>query len=65
MTRKSYWKKAAEPVEAAQRFLAPLVAFVGRGEDEPPARPHVFKIVDEHGDVREVFAPPGHISRWP
>jgi hypothetical protein len=25
----------------------------------------VFKIVDEHGDVREVFAPPGHISRWP
>jgi hypothetical protein len=38
------------------------VAFIGRGEDEPPVRPWTFKIVDEHGVEREVYAPPGRVT---
>ena len=41
-----------------------LIAFVGRSENEPPERPRVFKIVDENGNEREVYAPPGHVVRW-
>jgi hypothetical protein len=61
--RKGTWPKI-EPAEQAKRLIAPLVAFVG-GEDEHQPRQRRFKIVDEHGNEREVYAPPGHISRWP
>jgi hypothetical protein len=50
------------PEGRVERFLAPLVAFIGG--DEPEGRPTRFKIVDEHGNEREVYAPPGHINRW-
>jgi hypothetical protein len=62
----SYWKTKPEAAgEQVRRIAEPLVAFIGRGEDEPPVRPHVFKIVDEHGVEREVYAPPGNVTRWP
>jgi hypothetical protein len=51
--------------EQVKRLLEPLIAVIRHGEGEPPVRPHVFKIVDEHGNEREVFAPPGHVTRWP
>jgi hypothetical protein len=59
----SYWK-TKPAVEQARQLLEPLVAFIGRGEDEPPVRPWTFKIVDEHGVEREVYAPPGRVMRW-
>jgi hypothetical protein len=36
---------------------------IGRSEPEPPVRPHVFTIVDEHGVEREVFAPRGYVTQ--
>ena len=59
----SYWK--SKPAgEQARRLLEPLIAFVSRDPaDEPPERPHVFTIVDEHGVEREVFAPRGYITQ--
>jgi hypothetical protein len=63
----SYWKTTAEAAgEQVRRALSlPLALLVGRGEDEPPERPHVFTIVDEYGVEREVYAPPGRVTRWP
>jgi hypothetical protein len=48
-------------------LLEPLLAVIGHGEPEPPppARAHVFKILDEHGNEREFYAPPTHVTRWP
>lgn len=53
------------PEQPLRRLLEPLVAFIGRGEDEPPERPHRFTIVDEHGNEREVVAPRGQVMHWP
>jgi hypothetical protein len=71
----SYWKKkAVEPAQAtgarmrardAIKRAVDTVVFAVINHNEPPARPHVFKIVDEHGVEREVYAPPGHVTRWP
>jgi hypothetical protein len=45
-------------------MLEPLIAFVsGDSTDEPRQRPRTFTIVDENGDEREVFAPPGNVTR--
>ena len=61
----SYWKTestaAGEPVK---RLVAPLVYFI-RHDEQPPERPHVFKIVDADGTEREVYAPRGQVTRWP
>jgi hypothetical protein len=51
------------PEGRVERFLAPLVAFIGRGEDE--RRPTRFKIIDQNGVEREVYAPPPRAYRWP
>jgi hypothetical protein len=62
--RKGTWPKI-EPVEQAKRLIAPLVAFVGGDEDEQPTRQSVFTIRDAEGNTRQVYAPPGTITRWP
>ena len=63
----SHWKtKALEPAPAVRRAVDAVVfAVINHGEDEPPVRPWTFKILDEHGVEREVYAPPGHVTRWP
>lgn len=46
--------------------MEPLLAIIRHDEgDESPERPHVFKVVDKHGNEREVYAPLGHVTRWP
>jgi hypothetical protein len=63
----SYWKaKSAAAGEQVKRLVVPFFAFVSRGEEEPPERPHVFRIIDEDGNEREVFAPPGpgQVTHW-
>lgn len=63
----SYWKAKTEAVgEQVKHAAEVLVAFVSREPaDEPPERPRTFTILDEHGVEREVFAPPGRVTRWP
>jgi hypothetical protein len=61
----SYWKTtSAAAGEQVKRLAAPFFAVIHHGE-QPSERPHVFTITDEHGDAREVFAPPGQVTRWP
>jgi hypothetical protein len=61
----SYWKtKSAAAGEPVKRLVAPFFAFI-RHEESPPARPHVLTIIDEQGNEREVYAPPGRVTRWP
>jgi hypothetical protein len=47
------------PHEPIKRAVEALVALIRRGEVEPPVRPHVFTIEDEHGVERKMFAPSG------
>ena len=63
--KKGNWPKEIEQgaEQGLRRLLEPLIAVI-RHEDEPPKRPYVFKIVDEHGSEREVFAPRGRFTRW-
>jgi hypothetical protein len=58
-----YWKTTTEAAgEQLRKVVEPLIAFVRHGEPEPPVQPRVFRIVDENGVEKEVFAPPGNVS---
>jgi hypothetical protein len=60
----SYWKTTLAG-EQVKRVLEPLLAVIRHGGEEPPERPRVFTIVDENGNEREVYAPPGRVTPWP
>jgi hypothetical protein len=51
MTRRSYWKKAAEPVETIRRWVAPLIFTTG-DEDKDARDPR-------HLHPNGTYAPPG------
>jgi hypothetical protein len=63
--RKKQWKAGRweTPGGPVSRVVEVLWAFLGH--DDAPERPRRFRIVDEDGVEREVFAPPGHVTRWP
>ena len=61
----SYWKtKSTAAGQQVKRLVAPLFTVIHH-DDQPPERPHVFKIAGENGVEREVFAPHGQVTRWP
>ncbi len=64
--KKGNWPKKIEQwiEQGLRRLVEPLIAVIRR-EDESAERPYVFKIVDEQGNEREVFAPRGRFMRWP
>jgi hypothetical protein len=53
--------------EALKRAAEVVFAIVRHGHpaDEAPAGSRRHKLVDEHGNLREVYAPPGQVTRWP